>query len=511
MHRRQFITRTLQAGALLPLVGSGLFARPLKGLFLPRASFAEDRVLVLINLNGGNDGLNTVIPVDDAAYYNARPTINIKKTDALALATGLGLHPQLGLIKNLYDGGDCAVISSVGYPKQDRSHFRSTDIWHTASDSDKYLTTGWLGRYLESIHPEYPGTLPSAPFAVQISSSATLALQGNSGGMGLAIDNPDRFYNLAKGLSVPQDPVPSTLAGPELEFVRSVIEQSNQYSTKIQAAMQGGSTNVTYDTDNLSSQLKVVARMINGGLETGIYVVSLTGFDTHNGQLAVHAQRMQYLASAVKHFLDDVAAAGNADRVAMLTYSEFGRRVNENGSAGTDHGAAAPQFAFGKPVIGGLIGGAPNLTNLDSNGDIKFVNDFRQIYASTMRDWLGVSVADTNRLLGGEYTRLPIFEESRVEVADEQDAGRYGLRLDQNTPNPVSGGTIVRFATPRMGRTELTIFSSDGRIVETVLDRSLDAGDHAVPLDASALPSGSYRYVLRQGRYQLSRSMTVVK
>ncbi|MBC8144054.1 MAG: DUF1501 domain-containing protein, partial [bacterium] len=265
MQRRQFLKRTLQAGAVLPLASSGLVARPLGASFFPRPAAAGDRVLVLINLSGGNDGLNTVIPVDDPAYFNARPNLAIAKANTLRVADGIGIHPSMTAVRDLYNNGDCAIVQSVGYPDQDRSHFRSTDIWHTGSDAAEVLYTGWLGRYLEKIHPEYPSTLPTAPFAIQIASSVSLSLQSDQGNMGIAIDNPDRFYNLANGLKVPSDPVPATLAGPELEYVRSIIEQSNQFSTGIHDAMIRGTSTSPYGADSLSSQLRVVARLINGG------------------------------------------------------------------------------------------------------------------------------------------------------------------------------------------------------------------------------------------------------
>lgn len=510
MLRRQFIAKTLQAGALLPLMNTGLFAQPLRGGILPRMSGFEDRVFVLINLNGGNDGLNTVVPISDPIYHQSRPNIGLSAAETLPITDGLALHPQLGLAKGLFDQGDCAIVASVGYPDQNRSHFRSTDIWHTASNADEIVTTGWLGRYLESIHPEYPGTLPSSPFAIQIASSATLALQGTSGGMGIAIDNPDRFYQLAKGLSVPPDPVPVTLAGPELEFVRTVIEQSNQYSSNIQGAMVDGTTNAVYSPDSLSSQMKVVARLINGGLATGIYIVTLPGFDTHYGQLTVHSQRMQWLSAAVKSFLDDISVAGNADRVAVMTYSEFGRRLNENGSAGTDHGAAAPLFVFGSQVLGGsVIGGAPSLSDLDIRGDVKYVHDFRQVYASVLRDWMGFSSNDTAQILGGSFDRLPIFPEATVDVPDASDARRNGMLLEQNAPNPASETTRISFRLPSAGQAEMALYTSDGRRVATLVNRTLGAGIQSLSLETSTLPSGTYVYTLRSGRHSLSRTMVV--
>ncbi|HVK40302.1 MAG TPA: DUF1501 domain-containing protein [Candidatus Kapabacteria bacterium] len=510
MQRRQFLKRTLQAGTILPLMSAGLVARPLGASFFPRAAAAGDRVLVLINLSGGNDGLNTVVPIDDAAYYTARQSLAIAKASTLPLQSGLGLHPAMTKVRELYDRGECAIVQSVGYPDQDRSHFRSTDIWHSGSDAAEVLYTGWLGRYLEKIHPEFPDELPSAPFAVQIASSLSLALQSDQGNMGIAIDNPDRFYNLANGLKVPDDPVPSTLAGPELTYVRSIVEQSNQFSTGINLAMTNGQTNVSYDGDSLSTQLKVVARLINGGLSTGIYVVTLGGFDTHTGQLTRHAQLLGQLSSAVSAFLADVAASGNGDRVAVATYSEFGRRVNENGSAGTDHGAAAPQFVFGRKVLGGtVLGGVPNLTDLDARGDIRFVNDYRQIYSSILEDWLGLDRADVNDALGGDFAKLPLFASSPGS-ATRESATYAGLLLEQNAPNPARTETTIGFSLPRIGRVSLELRTGDGRLVRHLVDRTLDAGAHRVALPVGSLASGRYLYTLAFDGYRISQWMTVV-
>jgi hypothetical protein len=329
--------------------------------------------------------------------------------------------------------------------------------------------------------------------------------------MGMAIDNPDRFYNLASGLSVTPEPLPNTLAGPELQFVRDVIAQSNTYSSKIhEAGINAPNTGVAYDGDSLSSQLKVVARLINGGLETSIYVVTLAGFDTHNQQAPVHASRLSYVARAVKAFLDDVSLGNNADRVVCMTYSEFGRRVNENGSQGTDHGAASPQFVVGKGVLGGqVIGGAPDLVNLDNRGDIMFKNDFRQIYASVLQDWLGFSPADTNTVLGGNFQRLHLFENPAFDAPDESIARFAGVVLDQNTPNPVRSGTAITFHLPRQTRVRLDVIAADGRRVTSLVDRTLGAGEHRVALDASGLASGTYLYTLEAGAYTLSKTMVV--
>lgn len=511
MQRRVFLKRALQAGAFIPIASSGLFMRPLEALALPRASFAADHVLVLINLNGGNDGLNSVIPVDDQNYYNARAVLGVKKADALPIADHLGLHPKLANVRNIYGDGYCAIVENVGYPGQDRSHFRSTDIWNSASDANKVIATGWTGRYLETIHPEYPGKVPTAPFAVQVSNSTTLLIQGSRGSMGMALDSPDRFYDLASGLTVDPDPVPSTFAGDQLQYVRQIIVEADIYATEINRAISSGTNHADYATDSLSAQLKGVARLINGGMATGIYVVTLSGFDTHLQQPDVHASLLASLSAGIKSFLDDMNAAGNGDRVVCLTYSEFGRRLAENASAGTDHGAASPQFLFGRPVLGGqILGGLPDLEDLDNRGDVKMKIDFRQIYSTVLQDWMGFSAQDTQTVLGGDFTKLPLFRQLGVD-RDEDHASHAGYRLDEISPNPVRNAGMISFAIPTAAKATLSIFSEDGRMIMTLFDRTIDPGDHRVTLNAAGLPSGTYFAVLESGGYRLSKRMIVVR
>lgn len=411
MKRRDFIKRSVQAGALIPLASSGLMARPLTYNYFPRPAGTEGRILVLINLNGGNDGLNTVVPFQDQVYYDSRRDLQLTQEQTLPISDSLGLHGSMAGIHGLFNEGNAAVLTNVGYPDQNRSHFRSTDIWHTASDAEEVLFTGWLGRYLQRVHPNYPSTLPEAPFALQISTSTSLALLGENGNMGIALDNPEQFFRLANGLEVEPTPVPNTKAGPELEYVRSIIEQSNTFSRKVNDAIIAGQNYGTYQTDSLSSQLKVVARLINGGLPTSVYIVSLGGFDTHSNQLVAHALLLDYFSKAVTSFLDDMRQAGNGNRIVCMSYSEFGRRLNQNGSSGTDHGAAAPQFVLGDPVIGGqVLGGNPDLVNLDDRGDVQFTVDFRRIYSTLLQNWLGLGATDTATTLGGSFETLPCFQ-----------------------------------------------------------------------------------------------------
>ncbi len=508
MKRRDFIKRSVQAGALLPLASSGLMARPLAYNWFPRPAGAEDRILVLINLNGGNDGLNTLGPFQDPIYYNSRPDISLAESETIALTESLRLHSAMADVHDLYSNGDCAILNNVGYANQNRSHFRSTDIWHSASESEEILFTGWLGRYLQNVHPEFPTTLPDAPFALQISTSTSLALLGENGNMGIALENPERFFRLANGLEVEPTPIPDTKAGPELEYVRSIIQQSDSFSSTVNDAIIAGKNNVSYQPNSLANQLQVVARLINGGLSTNVYIVSLGGFDTHSNQPGAHNLLLTYLSTAISSFLEDVRASGNGNRVVGMTYSEFGRRLNQNGSNGTDHGAAAPQFVFGDAVLGGqILGGPPDLQNLDERGDIRHTIDYRRIYASVLSDWLGVSASDTTSILGGSFETLPLFSTSSVS---HEDRARFaGVQLGQNSPNPARGRTSVTITLPQKMRVQLRLTSTSGKDAGTFLHRTLEAGTHRIPLDVSSLPAGAYVYTLFAGEHRTSRRMVV--
>lgn len=510
MKRRDFIKRSVQAGTLLPLASSGLMARPLAYTWFPRPAGTEDRILVLINLNGGNDGLNTVIPFEDQTYYDARPDLQLSRNSTHEITDSLGLHSALGDVYDLYSDGDCAVVNNVGYTNQNRSHFRSTDIWHTASESEEILFTGWLGRYLQNVHPEYPATLPESPFALQISTSTSLALLGENGNMGIALENPERFYRLANGLEVEPAPLPDTKAGPELEYVRNIIQQSDSFSGRVNDAIIAGKNHVSYQTNSLASQLQVVARLIDGGLPTSVYIVSLGGFDTHSNQGTAHNLLLSYLSTSIRSFLDDIKAGGNSKRVVCMTYSEFGRRLNQNGSNGTDHGAAAPQFIFGEPVQGGqLLGGNPDLQNLDERGDIRHTIDFRRIYSSILSDWLGISAGDTASILGGSFETLPLFSTSSIS---EEDRARFaGIHLSGTSPNPARDYTAVSITLPRAMKVAISIGSTEGKDLGALVEKTLAAGTHRLHLNLAHIRPGAYIYTLRTEDYRISRRLMILR
>lgn len=383
----------------------------------------EDRVLVVVQLSGGNDGLNTVVPFGEGAYQRARPGIGLREDRVLKLAKAeVGLHPNMGGIKALYDEGQCAIIQGVGYPNPNRSHFKSMDIWHTADTNG--TGDGWLGRYFdseccgagkgESGRPENPMS------GVAIGGSAPLAMQGRVV-MPLSFESAELFrwtgQDVAKDLRdeydrIARHGVPETGADPESNasfLVRTALDA--QISSDLIRKAVAAKPRVTYPGSDLSRQLQMVASMITAGLKTRVYYVSMGGFDTHaqqGGENGRHAQLLGQFSGAIKAFYDDLKSTNNAGRVLTMSFSEFGRRVSQNASQGTDHGTAAPMFFFGPMVQPGVLTDHPSLTDLDA-GDLKFTVDFRSAYAGVLERWLG---ADSKKILEGSFEKAPVVRKA---------------------------------------------------------------------------------------------------
>lgn len=524
MKRRDFLRTSVGAGialSALPALGTqhmqALAYSPVLNAMQQLAG-SSDRVFVLVQLAGGNDGLNTIIPIENSAYYNARKydtvDIAIPKSSALPLTSTLGWHPATAGMKALYDAGKMAIVQGVTYPNPNRSHFRGTDIWLTATDTDVFASTGWMGRYLETQYPAYPTSLPSDPIAVQIGSSASLGFQSDKGNLAVTFRNPDEFYALVgqSNASVWPD-APNTPAGDELEFIRTIADASRLYSARVKEAADAGSNAATYPDTDLATSLKVVANLISGGLSTKFYLVSIKGnaFDTHNNQGGVtgtHASLLQEVSDALKAFMDDLEALGHADRVAGMTFSEFGRRVQANGSNGTDHGTAAPLFAFGNNVIGSRIHGTdPDLTNVDERGDLFMQHDYRQVYASALAQWFSVPQSQVQELLLGEFATLPLFRELATSVGDAAET----VFLLRNYPNPVQSSTTIEYTLPAASYVMLSLLDIRGNVVAHLAAGEQQAGTHRLPFAADKLAVGTYFYRLQAGRYSSTKPMHVVR
>ncbi len=381
----------------------------------------DDHILVVIQLGGGNDGLNTVVPHAMDEYARARTTLRVAKDSVLKLNDVIGLHPNLAKLKSLYDAGNLAVIQGVGYPNPDRSHFRSMDIWHTADPSSRTVTYGWLGRYLDNACPGCdPKSKRVNPMAgLNIGGWMPVALKSERG-LSIALDNPESFRwmplagndrdrkQTEETFEKLNRVVAKNLKDPQvarMDFLSRVAMNAQLSSDRVREIADKAKGNQSaYPTTGLARQLQQVARFIAGGMPTRLYYVSMGGFDTHANQRGQHERLLTEFAEAGEAFYKDLQGQGNAGKVLVLTFSEFGRRVAENASGGTDHGAAAPMFVFGGKVKGGIYGEHPRLDagSLD-RGDVKFHTDFRQVYATVLENWLG---AKSQPILGAEFGKL---------------------------------------------------------------------------------------------------------
>ncbi|MDZ4831428.1 MAG: DUF1501 domain-containing protein [Phycisphaerae bacterium] len=406
--RRVFLQQGVTLASLCATVPEFIQASAF-GMLAPQA-VQGDRILVIVQLGGGNDGLNTVVPYGADAYYAARPGLAVAapgrgQNAAIPLdaAKGIGLHPSLTGLKELFDGEKLAVIQGVGYPNPNRSHFTSMDIWQTARTDGK--GSGWIGRYFDCTC----NGSPTADGAISIGRSAPLAMVGDVQ-KPIAFESPEMFRwlgeDLHESLAKPYAEMnrAGTLDGvapkSETAFLMRTALDAQVSSDRIRRAVARQAM-ATYPNSGLALQLRTIAAMIRDGMATRVYYASMSGFDTHAGQAGSHANLMRQFGDALLAFQNDLGAQGNADRVLTMCFSEFGRRVKENGSGGTDHGTAAPMFLVGPKVKAGVLGQHPSLTDLDQ-GDLKHTVDFRSVYASLLDDWMHAPAA---KVLGGEYSK----------------------------------------------------------------------------------------------------------
>lgn len=531
MKRRDFLAHTIPAAALLPELINGLPVRAMNRLSpmvqaLMAGTTLTDHVLVIVQLSGGNDGLNMVIPVSEySAYFNARSNIAIPENRVLPIAgvTGTGLHPAMTGLQSLFSEGRAKLIQAVGYPQPNFSHFRATDIWMSASNSTQEVYTGWAGRYLNYEYPNFPEGYPNSdmtdPLAIQIGSTTSLTFQGPSVNMGMSITNPSSFYNLVHGIT---DPVPDTPAGKELKFIREVNQQTQKYSTVIKNAAAAVTQQSTYPSGNsLADQLKIVAKLIKGGLKTRVYMVSFGGFDTHSVQVSNtdkttgnHANLLQKVSDAIQAFQDDLVYMGVDNRVLGMTFSEFGRRIKSNSSVGTDHGAAAPMFLFGTKVEPGMLGQNPAIpATATVNDNIPMQYDFRSVYASILQNWFCLDKTIVDSLfppaINSTLQNLPVVKAGSCNiVAPPPTPSDF---IITNYPNPFTTSTTIKFKTAG-GHTLIQIFDTTGKLIRKVLEQDYPAaGTFTVQFNGEGLPSGVYYARFQNGIVQHVQPMMKVR
>jgi uncharacterized protein (DUF1501 family) len=459
-----------------------------------------DHVLVLVQLSGGNDGLNTLIPLDQYGNYaNARQSIKIPENEVLKLngVNTAGFHPKMTGMQQLFNEGQLKVVQAVGFTDPSFSHFRSTDIWMTGSDSNQNLSTGWVGRYLQNEYPNFPGGFPNAtvpdPLAVQIGAVASPVLQAATAHTGLSIESAESFRALIEGTDF--NALPNTNAGKEVGFIRALSRQTNKYGDVIQKAARKVPAQSSYPSNNpLADQLKIVAKLIAGGLKTRVYLVNLAGFDTHSGQFWRHADLLNKVSEGIAAFTKDLKFLKIDKRVLGMTFSEFGRRIVANGSLGTDHGTAAPLFLFGTSVEGGIMGNNPTIAaNVGINDNIPMQYDFRSVYASVLEKWFCLPPTDLQKVLLKNYQSLPILKANTgcISPRSDQERNAIGRNVVSNYPNPFADYTTITFEAQK-GHNLIQIFDVEGRLLTVPVDGMYEAGKQEIIWDSFGLPLGTY-------------------
>jgi len=362
---------------------------------------ATGKKLVIIQLSGGNDGLNTVVPFRNDIYYKKRPSLAQQKSNLIGITDEIGFHESLIAHSNLYNNGELCVINNVGYPNPNRSHFRATDIWHTASDANEYLQSGWVGRYLDA-------TKSKSLDAIEVDDTLSLLLKGEATD-GIATKNPKLFYQTTQEpyfKKVVQHHDDAHLSEHNLGYLYKTMVTASSSASYLYETSKTFSTKTTYPGNEFSKQLKQVAQFINSGLQTKVYYTSLGGFDTHVNQNNKQKRLLKVYDEAMAAFIKDLKQQDSFKDTLILTFSEFGRRVQQNAANGTDHGTANQVFLIGSQLKKqGFYNPMADLSNLDTNGDLKFDIDFRQIYTAVLNNWLDV---DAQKVINASFSGLNI-------------------------------------------------------------------------------------------------------
>lgn len=563
MKRRDFLKTAALAGGAFSLNNIPLQALSNSSMLQQLAAAStNDKVLVIVQLHGGNDGLNTIVPIDQYTdYLDLRPNIalpfsgagsrNLQNLDpSLSSKDQIGIHPDMADLRHLYDNGQATIVQGVGYEHMNGSHFRSRDIFFMGGGYDDYLDSGWMGRYLGEKYPGYPDNYPSPqmpdPLALEIGNGLSLAFHtSNTIPTSLSINNPESFYDLIQGVigaeGVPDGLDGSSAAPPlaldptnyasELKWIMEFEKKSDQYAGRLRDVFRAGNNaaGVNYPElypfsapasarrNDLSGQLKLIARLLSGGIKTKIFLARIGGFDTHAQQVepsattfGSHAAKLYHIFSAVRAFQNDLKALGLADRVLTTTLTEFGRRAQSNLSWGTDHGIAAPMFVFGTKVNPGVIGTNPELRNLD-RGSVPVQHDYRKIFNEIAQDWLCATPEET-AAIGFDprvaSPKLGILSDPLISVDPKFKQERY--RLETCFPNPVEFITTFKYRINRSAMVQINLYDSRGIWVRQLHQDDQLPGEHSFRVDLSDLEKGAYFYTLKAGEFTATKKLVKI-
>jgi len=530
MQRRNFL-KILPGAGLTPFVVNGFSMRPFANTrmagILSSCDGVQERILVLVQLKGGNDGINMVIPIPQYDRYVAlRPTIAIPESGTgqyINLDTTLpndkqvGLHPAMTGIKDLYDRGWASLVQAAGYDSMNQSHFKGTDIWLSGGGSESYdaanLASGWMGRALQAFYPEVTGA-PTPymldPLGIQVGDPNTSlgfhTETEHQNSINLSGQDPAGFYSLVQTIGgAPLPNVPDSDHGDELAYIMGVENSINLYAQRITEVFNAGSNAIAYPNNSFASQLKTVARMIRGGCKTKVYICQLGGFDTHGAQIVpgvtntgAHANLLQTLSDGIKTFFDDLEQLGIADQVLSCTFSEFGRCAAENGSFGTDHGTLAPMFVFGKNVRPKVHGTNVNLDDLTTDNQLKNKQfDYRQVFATLLQDWLGANPYVMQEAMFEGFSKMLMVDKAYTVNADCYFGGSpivsdpFRPRFMTLSPNPATTSVELTYTSETEFEARLSLHSLGGRLV-SVSAEQIFVGANLFYFDVSSLPAGPY-------------------
>lgn len=510
--RRSFIQALGLVGGGSMLMGKqSVSAAQATPLTVALSESQNDNILVIIRLNGGNDGLNTIVPVYDyATYANLRPNLRHFEPNLLPLNDDFSLPNYMNDLESVWGDGQMKVVHGVGYPDQNLSHFRSSDIW--ASAEHQYEEpTGWWGRYFEDLYPDYLTNPPAAPPAIQVGNIGNLIFDGFDNNYAFTFANIEQLQTVgANGALHDVLNVPDCVYGDKLTFLRAAANTTFTYSGVIHDAYMASNNNANYGNGDLATQLAAVARLIKGGLGTKVYMVSLGSFDTHANQRYQHQSLLQDLSSSIKAFYEDLGSGGWDQKVLSMTISEFGRRPYENGSAGTDHGAASPMMLFGPALNGsGFVGDHPDLLTWDDYDNLIPSSDFRDVYASVLANWfcLDQEVIDSI-LLNHNYQTLDLgLECQALSTGDPKPFLRFTHR-----PVYQNNQTLIELETQQTAHGRITLYDIMGRELVTLADRMFFPGRHSIDVRQAAgirLSYGQYIYRISFAGQQYSKSIMI--
>lgn len=473
----------------------------------------SDRILVLIRLKGGNDGLNTIVPLYDFDFYaNQRPKIYIPENNLFKLNDNFGIPNFMNSIAPMWKEGAMKVIHGVGYENQNLSHFKSSEIWATTTPSNA-INSGWLGRYYEGQYTDYLNNPPEKPLAIQIGNGGDMIFDGDLTSYAFSVSSPERLKKVAEnGTLFDNQNSENSLHGSQVSFLREASNTTFRYASVIHDAYEKSKAYESYSNGSFDLQMSLVSRFIKGGLGTKIYMVTLNGFDTHANQPNRHEDLLKKLTGAIRSFYLDLAEFGLADKVLSMTFSEFGRRVAENGSSGTDHGSAAPVMLFGPALNGnGFVGQHPNLRALNQQGNMIESTDFRAVYASVLTDWLCADPTDvSNAIVGPNLNLLGL------------GLGCNGIENLPTTNDPLlplhaavndDQGVSLYLSINEYANVEINIFDVLGRKIGKTINTRIESGQHNFRLLSQQemhLPPGQYFYKIKvNGTHNYSKSFLV--